>query len=87
MFIEQKLAMKNWDTIDGQLTKQFSFKDFVSAVHFVDAIAEVAEAHNHHPDILIHSYKQVKITLFTHDAKAITDKDYTLADAIDTLAS
>ena len=53
----------------------------------VDAIAEVAEAHNHHPDILIHSYKQVKITLFTHDAKAITDKDYTLADAIDTLAS
>jgi 4a-hydroxytetrahydrobiopterin dehydratase len=79
--------MKNWDTVDGHLTKQFSFKDFVSAVHFVDAIAEVAEAHNHHPDIFIHSYKKVKITLFTHSEKAITEKDYDLAEAIDTLAS
>ncbi|HEY4788258.1 MAG TPA: 4a-hydroxytetrahydrobiopterin dehydratase [Bacteroidales bacterium] len=79
--------MQNWETIDGQLTKQFNFKDFVSAVHFVDAIAEVAEAHNHHPDILIHSYKKVKVSLFTHSAQAITPKDYELADAIDSLTS
>ena len=77
--------MKTWKIIDGQLTKEFSFNDFVSALNFVNAIAEVAEAHNHHPDILIHSYKLVKVMLFTHDAKAITNKDHQLAEAIDKL--
>ena len=77
--------MQTWKIINDQLTKEFSFNDFVSALNFVNAIAEVAEAHNHHPDILIHSYKLVKVMLFTHDAKAITDKDHRLAEAIDKL--
>jgi len=77
--------MKNWETISGQLIKEFIFKDFVSAIGFVNAIAQLAEAHNHHPDILIHAYKHVRISLFTHSAKAITEKDHKLAEAIDKL--
>lgn len=75
--------MKTWKIIDGQLTKEFSFKDFISVIHFVNDIAKIAEAHNHHPDIFIHDYKQVKISLFTHSENAVTDKDRQLAKAID----
>lgn len=76
--------MKIWDIIDGQLTKEFTFKDFREAIVFVNAVAEVAEDQNHHPDILVHAYKKVKISLYTHSENAITQKDHQLAEAIDT---
>lgn len=50
---------------------------------FINTIAPLAEAANHHPDILLHGYKNVRISMFTHSKNAITDKDYDLAKQID----
>ena len=78
--------MNTWDTANGKLTKEFVFKNFVEAVDFVNEIAVVAEKHNHHPDILIHSYKKVRIELYTHSENKITERDHMLAAEIDKLA-
>ena len=52
---------------------------------FVNLVAEAAEAANHHPDILVHGYNNVSLTLQTHSSGLITDADRELAGAIDGL--
>ncbi len=74
-----------WITKNNMLIREFGFKNFVEALQFVNEVAQAAEDINHHPDILIHSYKKVKIMLFTHSENRITDRDYTLASIIDDL--
>ena len=73
----------DWKTENNKLAKEFVFADFVQAVDFVNKIVPFAEKANHHPDIYIHSYKKVRIELFTHSKGKITDKDYDLAKEID----
>jgi 4a-hydroxytetrahydrobiopterin dehydratase len=75
----------NWKIENNKLTNEIVFANFVEAVKFVNQIVPLAEKANHHPDILIHSYKKVKIELFTHSEGKITDKDYQLANEIDNL--
>lgn len=70
---------------DQILSRQIVCKDFVSAVQLVNLIMPLAEQADHHPDILIHGYNHVTITLTTHDQNAVTEKDYSLAHAIDAL--
>lgn len=77
--------MNDWQVKDEKLTKEFTFQGFTGAIQFINSVAEIANKHNHHPDIYLHSYKIVDITLFTHSAKAITEKDYALAREIDSL--
>lgn len=67
------------------LEKEFTFKGFSSAINFVNKIAEEANKLDHHPDILIHSYKKVKITLTTHSKGKVTELDYKLAKIINEL--
>ena len=74
-----------WEITDGKMVKHFEFKNFVDCVRFIQQIAPLAENLNHHPDILIHSYKKVKITLYTHSQNKITELDYLLAQQIDKL--
>ncbi len=73
----------NWEKEDNYLVKEFTFDDFTSAVDFVHRIVPLANKADHHPDVLIHSYKKVKVTLTTHDQGKITEKDYELAKEID----
>jgi 4a-hydroxytetrahydrobiopterin dehydratase len=75
----------NWKIENNKLTNEIVFANFVEAVKFVNQIVPLAEKANHHPDILIHSYKKVKIELFTHSEGKIMDKDYQLANEIDNL--
>jgi 4a-hydroxytetrahydrobiopterin dehydratase len=77
--------MAKWIKENEQLTKEFSFKNFVEAVSFVNSVAGLAEKNNHHPDILIYSYKNVRLTLSTHSEGKVTEKDYHLAEQIDKL--
>jgi len=70
---------------DKKLEKEFIFSNFVESVEFVNKIVPLAQAADHHPDILIHSYKKVKVMLFTHSENKIKDKDYNLAKKIDGL--
>ena len=77
-------ALPGWQIHDGQLTRTFSFKDFPAALAFVNRVGERAEEAGHHPDIDIR-YNRVLLSLMTHDAGGLTDKDFALATAVDTL--
>lgn len=80
-----KKTMKDWKETQQEITKTFSLKDFVEAVDFVNKVKDVAEEHQHHPDIYIHSYNKVRITLTTHSEGRVTEKDYKVAEEIDKL--
>ena len=64
------------------IARDYQFPTFPAAVRFVDFVAELAEAADHHPDIDIR-YNRVRLTLSTHSAGGVTDKDFALARAID----
>ncbi len=70
-----------WDIVEGKLQRRFEFKDFEEAMKFVNKVADIAESVDHHPDIFI-SYKRVTLTLWTHSAGAVTEKDHSLAKKI-----
>jgi len=69
----------------GWLERELEFKDFMAAMEFVNRVAEIAEELNHHPDILIHSWNRVRVASWSHDVKAITDRDHALASRINAL--
>ncbi len=72
----------NWQKQPPKLRKEFKFKDFLSAISFVNEVAKVAENLNHHPDMHIY-YNVVIIETWTHSENDITEKDYELAKKID----
>ena len=75
-------TLTDWEVVGGHhLHKVFKFPDFLTALAFVNRIGAVAEAQGHHPDLLL-SWGKVEVTLFTHDVGGISEKDYTLAAAI-----
>ena len=71
-----------WSVKDDALTKTFDFSAFRDSIVFVNRVATLADAANHHPDIDVR-YDRVRIALVTHDAGGITEKDTELAHAID----
>ena len=70
---------------DEQLHAAFTLKNFAQVMLFVNAIAHLAEVANHHPDLLIHGWKNLTISLMTHDQGGITDLDFELIQQIDAL--
>ncbi len=64
------------------ISREYQFPTFLAAVRFVDFVAELAEAADHHPDIDVR-YNRVRLTLSTHSAGGVTEKDFALARAID----
>ena len=75
----------DWNKETEKITKEFTFNNFKEALGFVNQVGELAEGMDHHPDILIHSYKKVSISLTSHSEGKITDKDHKLASKIDAL--
>ncbi|MFZ0455223.1 MAG: 4a-hydroxytetrahydrobiopterin dehydratase [Ignavibacteriaceae bacterium] len=83
---KEKLNQLNgWQYQNNQIEKEYSLKDFKSALSFVNKLGEEAEKMDHHPDINIHSYNKVKITLSTHSEGGVTGKDFNLAEKIENL--
>lgn len=77
--------MSAWHVVDGHhLEREFTFPDFRSALAFTNRVGALAEAANHHPDIHL-SWGKVRITLWTHTANGVTQKDHDLAKQIDAL--
>jgi 4a-hydroxytetrahydrobiopterin dehydratase len=74
-----------WRQEGESLVRDYEFKDFVEAIAFVNRVAEAAEAANHHPDILVHGWNHVRLTLTTHSAGKLTDDDRAMAERIDGL--
>lgn len=77
--------MNQWKETKASLTKEFDFKDFKEALSFINQVGELAENQNHHPDIKLHSYNKVELTLSTHSEGKVTNKDHQLAQSIDNL--
>jgi 4a-hydroxytetrahydrobiopterin dehydratase len=73
---------EGWKRRSNKLTKVFDFASFRNSIVFVNRIATLADHVDHHPDIDIR-YSTVTVTLSTHDAGGITDKDLRLAEQID----
>jgi 4a-hydroxytetrahydrobiopterin dehydratase len=71
-----------WAEIDGALVREVEFAGFPEAIAFVNRLAELAEAENHHPDIEIH-YRRVRVRWWTHTAGGVTDRDRLLAAKTD----
>jgi len=71
-----------WTVSDGRLRRRFDFADFAAAIAFVNAIAAIAEAEDHHPDFCVH-YRQVDVTIWTHAVGGLTENDFVLAAKID----
>lgn len=81
--IQGKLrAVPGWELKDKAIQKRFTLGDFKEAMAFVNQVAELAESADHHPDILI-NYKRVTLTLSTHSAGGLTEKDFDLASHIE----
>lgn len=79
-------SVPEWVHVGDSIQRTFQLNDFVQSMKFVTQVAEAAEAANHHPDILIR-YSRVTLTLQTHDAGGLTDKDFSLASRTDELAA
>ncbi len=83
--IEQRLAAGPWRREGDSIVRDVELDGFKAAMALANRVAEAADAANHHPDIFIHDYKHVRLTLSTHSAGAITENDFALAQAIDSL--
>jgi len=70
---------------EASIVREDTFADFAGAVAFVNRVADLAEAANHHPDILLHGWNKVRLTLSTHSQGGLTDADFQLASQIDQL--
>lgn len=84
--VQERLAATAGWTLNeaGEITRTFELAGFPQALLFVNAVGWLAEAADHHPDIVI-CYRRVTLTLSTHDAGGLTDKDFDLAAQINAL--
>ena len=78
-------TVPRWKKKGAVITRVFEFKDFVSAMKFVNTVARLAEKAWHHPDIDIR-WNKVTLALTTHDAGGLTEKDFALARKFDAAA-
>ena len=84
--IEQRLEhAPGWQRVGDAIERQWTLADFAAAIAFVNRVAELAEQANHHPDISVHGWNKVALTLSTHSEGGLTDADFKLASGIDAL--
>jgi 4a-hydroxytetrahydrobiopterin dehydratase len=84
--IASRLAISSWERDGDEIVHNWKFADFAEAVAFVNRVAEAAEEANHHPDILVHGYNQVRLSLTNHAAGGLTEADFDMAKRFDRLA-
>ncbi|HVF76195.1 MAG TPA: 4a-hydroxytetrahydrobiopterin dehydratase [Acidimicrobiales bacterium] len=79
--VRDAVAGTSWEVRDGRLVLEVTRRDFAEAMVFVNAVAELAEQRNHHPDIAVH-WNTVTLTQWSHSAGGVTDADVELAREI-----
>lgn len=81
--IEQELkSLQGWEFKDNSISKLFRFNEFMDGIRFVNQVAPIAEADDHHPDIHI-NYTRVTFVCSTHTDGGVTEKDLKLARQIE----
>jgi len=79
--------LRGWTLVNDTIEKNYKFANFRQAIEFINKVADVAEAVNHHPDILLWSWNNVKLTITTHAIKGLSENDFILASKIDKVKS
>lgn len=76
----------SWKEENDKLRREFEFDNFKKALSFTNKVGEIAERMQHHPDILLHDYNQVRIEVTTHDeGMKVTQKDHDFSGEVDKL--
>jgi len=83
--IGSRLRRLPWEREGDEIVREWRFENFSEAIAFVNRVAETAEAANHHPDILIHGWNKVKLSMINHSAGGLTEMDFTMAARFDEL--
>jgi 4a-hydroxytetrahydrobiopterin dehydratase len=78
---ERLERLPGWERRGSEIRRTWSFADFAGSMAFVNRVAELAEAADHHPDVDIR-YSMVTLALSTHSAGGLTARDFALAEAI-----
>jgi 4a-hydroxytetrahydrobiopterin dehydratase len=76
--------LPGWSYDGDRLRKTYEFDSYMDGIDFVNAVAPLAEDANHHPDLVV-GFREVEVTLKSHDVDAITDRDWDLIDEIEDL--
>jgi 4a-hydroxytetrahydrobiopterin dehydratase len=84
--IASRLEDSEWQREGDEIAREFKFEDFATAMAFVNRVAQTAEEANHHPDILVHGWNKVRLSLTNHAAGGLTEADFAMAAKIDELA-
>ena len=85
--VRRGLEGSPWRREGDAIVRDLQLSDFAAAMGFANAVASLAEAANHHPDILVHGWNRVRLTLSTHSADGLTQSDLDLARGIDGLSA
>ena len=78
--------VSGWHRDGDQIVRDLRFENFQAAMNFVNRVAVEAEAMGHHPDILIHGWNNVRLSVMTHSRGGLTEKDFKLAEHVNQLA-
>ncbi|WP_034491155.1 4a-hydroxytetrahydrobiopterin dehydratase, partial [Afifella pfennigii] len=81
---EAQSRLPDWRVEEGMLCRKFKTKNFTASLLAANAIGHIAEKADHHPDLTVR-YGALDIALKSHDVDALTDRDFSLAEKIDTL--
>jgi 4a-hydroxytetrahydrobiopterin dehydratase len=83
--IVSRLDDSQWQREGDEIVREWQLEDFAEAMAFVNRVAELAEETNHHPDILVHGWNKVRLSLTNHSAGGLTEADFKMAAKLDDL--
>ena len=84
--IAARLEDSDWRREGDEIVRDWQLENFGQAMEFVNRVADVAEEANHHPDILIHGWNKVRLSMTNHSAGGLTEADFAMAERIDGLS-
>ncbi len=80
-----RLEGGDWRVEGNAIVRDLELDGFTAAIAMVNRIADLAQEANHHPDLLVHGYKRLRVTLSTHSEGGVTENDLAMAQRIDAL--
>ena len=83
--ISERLESSRWGREDDSIVRDFEFDDFKAAIAFVKKVADAAEETDHHPDILVHDWNNVRLSFTNHSEGGLTADDFDMAGRVDGL--
>jgi 4a-hydroxytetrahydrobiopterin dehydratase len=81
--VSEGIEGTEWRRDGDAIVRDVEFKDFKQAMAYVNRVADAAEEVNHHPDILVHGWNNVRLILSTHSVGGLTQSDLDMARRLD----